>query len=591
MKPIRRALCVLGLLLAGAGAPPAALADEPVVLTVARYAQFDTLDPVRTFTVPSGHLLQLVYSTLLDYAYLERPYKLQPGLLAAMPTLSADRLTLTFRLRGGVRFTDSPCFAGGKGRVVNSDDVLYSLKRFADGRLNDKTWWAMKGAVEGLDAFHAATLKAAPDADMTGTEVSGLHKVDATTFTIRLTRDNPLFLYALTMTATSIVPAEAVRFYKDRFGVNPVGTGPFHADRELDRKGVIRLLKNPDYYGTYPTTGEPGDAAKGLLKDAGKRLPFVDAMELPLIEEGQPEGLKFLRGEIDWRLLDRANFSKLVRPTPEGGFRMADEYAGRFGISYTPAPALVYLVLNMKDPILGRNKALRQALAAAIDGQAVIDVLLNGRGRRLGSIVPSELPGSDRDVGAVPRKPDLALAKKLLAEAGYPGGAGLPPITMSFYLADAEMHNFFDLMRARLATIGVQLKGSFSDLPAFIKDTNAGNFQIAYANWTADYPDAENFYQLLYGRNLAPGPNTGAWVNAAYDTAYEASRLMPNGPGRFAYFKTMNALIADEAPLIALYDPVMFGIHQKWVANFKRNPLVSENIYLRVDAAARKKGP
>ncbi len=66
---------------------------------------------------------------------------------------------------------------------------------------------------------------------------------------------------------------------------------------------------------------------------------------------------------------------------------------------------------------------------------------------------------------------------------------------------------------------------------------------------------------------------------------------MPNGPGRFAYFKTMNALIADEAPLIALYDPVMFGIHQKWVANFKRNPLVSENIYLRVDAAARKKGP
>ena len=590
MKPVRRALCLLGLLLAG-GLPGPALADEPAVLTMARYAEFDTLDPVATFTVVSDQLLELVYSTLMDYAYLERPYKLEPGLLAAMPTLSADRLTLTFRLRGGVRFMDSPCFPGGKGRVVNTDDVLYSLKRFADGRLNDKTWWAMKDAVVGLDAYHAATLKAAPDADLTGAEVGGLHKVDATTFTIRLTRDNPLFLYALTMTATSVVPVEAVRFYKDRFGLNPVGTGPFHVDRELDRKGVIRLLKNPEYYGVYPSVGEPGDAAKGLLKDAGKRLPLVDVLELPLIEEPQPAALKFLRGEIDWRLLDRANFSRLIRRTPEGGFRVADDYAARFDISYAPAPGLVYLVLNMKDPILGRNKALRQALAAAIDSQAVIDVLLNGRGRRLGSIVPAELPGSDRDTGATLRRPDLALAKKLLAEAGYPGGAGLPPLTMSFYLTDAETHDFFDLMRAQLAAIGIQLKASFSDLPAFIKAASGGNFQIAYANWEADYPDGEDFYQLLYGRNLAPGPNTGAWANAAYDSAYEASRLLPNGPARYAYFKTMNALIGDETPMIALYDPLLFGIHQKWVSNFKRNPLTSENIYLRVDAAAKKKGP
>jgi len=589
MKLVVRALCVLGLSLAAA-APVAAGADEPVVLTMARYAEFDSLDPVKTFSAVSDPLLQSVYSTLLRYAYLERPYKVEPDLLAAMPTVSADRLTLTFKLRSGVRFMDSPCFPGGKGRVLTTDDVLYSLKRFADGRLNDKTWWAMKGAVVGLDDYHAATLKAAPDADLTGTEVSGLHKVDPTTFTIRLTRDSPLFLYALAMTATSVVPVEAVRFYKDRFGLNPVGSGPFHADRELDRKGVIRLLKNPDYYGTYPSVGEPGDAARGLLKDAGKRLPFVDVLELPLIEEAQPGALKFLRGEIDWRLLDRANFTKLIRRTPDGGFRVADEYASRFDISYSPAPGLVYLVLNMKDPLLGRNKALRQALAAAIDGQAVVDVLYNGRGRRLGSIVPVELPGNERDTGAAPRKPDLVRARKLLADAGYPGGAGLPPLTMSFYLTDADMHNFFDLMRAQLAAIGVQLKGSFSDTPSFIKATNAGNFQIAYQNWAADYPDAEDFYQLLYGRNLAPGPNTGAWTNAAYDSAYEASRLMANGPARFAYFKTMNGLIDEEAPVIALYDPLLFGIRQKWVSNFKRHVLVSENIYLRVDAAAKKKG-
>ena len=589
MKTIHRALCSL-LLTVAALAPAVARADEPTVLTMPRYAQFDTLDPVQAFSTLSDQLLQSVYSTLLNYAYLERPYKMEPGLLAAMPTLSADRLTLTFKLRGGVRFTDSPCFPGGKGRVVTSDDVLYSIKRFADGRLNDKTWWAMKDAVQGLDAYHAATLKAAPGVDLTGGDVAGLRKVDATTFTIRLTHDNPLFLYAFAMTATSIVPSEAVRFYKDRFGLNPVGTGPFRADKELDRKGVIRLLKNPDYYGVYPSVGEPGDAARGLLKDAGKRLPLVDVLELPLIEENQPGALKFLRGEIDWRFLDRANFAKLIRRAPDGSFAVADEYASRFGISYTTAPGIVYVGLNMKDPILGRNKALRQALAAAIDVQAEIDVLLNGRGRKLDSIVPYELPGNERDTGAPPHHRDVALAKRLLADAGYPGGAGLPPLTMSFYLADSDTHNMFDLLRAQFAAIGVQLKGAFQDVPTFLKATGSGNFQLAYYDWTADYPDAEDFYQLLYSKNVAPGPNISAYANPAYDRAYEASRLMPNGPARYAYFKTMNALIEDDAPLIGLFDPLRFGIFQKWVGNFKRNPLTIENNYLRVDPVAKRKG-
>ena len=590
MNPMRRALFALSLLLGAGLIPTTVSADEPVLLTVPRYAQFETLDPMRAYDVVSDQVLREVYSTLLTYSYLERPYKMVPDLLESMPTLSADKLTLTLKLRRGVRFTDSPCFPGGKGREVSTDDVLYSLKRYADARFNDKSWFAMNGAVVGLDAFHAATLKAPPDADLSAREVAGLHKVDATTFTIKLTRENPLFLYALAMTSTAIVPAEAVRFYKDRFSVNPVGTGPFYLAREADRKGVIRLLKNPNYFGVYPSEGEAGDAAKGLLKDAGKRLPLVDVLEMPLIEEAQPAALKFLRGEIDWRPLDRANFTKLVKRTPDGGFQIADDYAGKFGFSAATVPGIVYVALNMKDPILGKNKALRQALAAVMDVQAQIDVLLNGRGRKLDSIVPYEFAGNERDTAAPLHKQDLALAKKLLADAGFPGGAGLPPLTMSFYLTDAETHNVFDLLRAQFALIGVQLKGSFADVPTFTKAVSAGNFQLVYYDWTADYPDAEDFYQLLYSKNVAPGPNVGAYANPAYDRAYEASRLMPSGPARFDYFKTMNALVADDAPLIGIFNPMRFAIHQKWVGNFKRNPLVVENMFLRIDPVAKKKG-
>jgi ABC-type transport system substrate-binding protein len=584
MNPLRRTLHCLPLLLAAA----TAFADEPTVLTVPRWAQFDTLDPTQSFDIASDQVIREVYSTLLTYAYLERPYKMVPDLLETMPTLSADKLTLTFKLRSGVRFHDNACFPGGKGREVTSDDVLYSIRRFADGRVNKQSWFAMDGAVLGLDAYHAASLKAAPGAEL-GADVAGLHKVDATTFTIKLTHDNPLFLYALTFTSSSIVPVEAVRFYKDRFGVNPVGTGPFHLDKEADRKAVLHLVKNANYFGVYPSAGEPGDAAKGLLKDAGKRLPLADVLDMPLIEENQPSALKFLHGELDARVIDRANFTKLIKREADGSFRVNDEFAGKFGATYSTVPGIVYIAANMKDPILGKNKALRQAFAAAIDPQQDIDTLLNGRGRLLNSIVPYELAGNERDTGAPVHKKDLALAKKLMAEAGYPGGAGLPPLTVSFYLTDSDTHNRFDLMRAQFAAIGVQLKSSFQDVPTFTKAIAAGNFQLAYYDWTADYPDAEDFYQLLYSKNSAPA-NIGGYNNPAYDKAYEASRLMVNGAPRFALFKTMNALVADDAPLIGLFNPMRFAIHQKWVGNFKRNPLVVENPFMRVDPVAKKKG-
>src|ERR1017187_7720722 len=91
-----------------------ACALEPSVLTVPRPYQFDSLDPPREFDENSNQVLRQLYSTLLTYAYLERPYKLEPDLLESMPTLAADRLTYTFKLRKGVRFVDNACFPGGK---------------------------------------------------------------------------------------------------------------------------------------------------------------------------------------------------------------------------------------------------------------------------------------------------------------------------------------------------------------------------------------------------------------------------------------------------------------------------------------------
>ena len=585
-----RALARVTLACACALAPHAARAQQPSVLTVPRLTQFESLDPQHAFGDTENQVLRQVYSTLLTYAYLERPYKLEPDLLEAMPTLAADKVTYTFKLRKGVRFVDNPCFAGGKGRELTSDDVLYSLKRYADGNVNSQSWFAMQGAVAGLDDYHAATLKAGPASDLTATDVAGLRKVDARTFTIRLTHENALFLHVLAMSPTAIVPREAVRFYKDRFQVNPVGTGPFMATQALDRKATMRLVRNPDYYRAYPAVGAPGDAEKGLLKDAGKRLPLVDVLEMPLIEEDQPAALKFLRGELDWRPLDRAWFVKMVLRNPDGTFRLRDDYAARFSIYGVPGLETEYLMLNLRDPVLGANKLLRQALAAAVDPQAIVDVLWNGRGRRLQSLVPYDLPGNERETGAVARTHDVAAARRLLAQAGYPGGKGLPVLTISFFETNVATHNEFDLLKSQFAAVGVQVRGVFMDQPTFTKAVENGNFQLASYGWVADYPDAEDFYQLLYGRNVPPGSNWTGFANAAYDRAYEASRFMANGSERLAQLRAMDSLIQDEVPMIVLFDPLKFGITQNWVGNFKRNLLLQEPMFLSVDMARKRKG-
>ena len=586
----RRAFLAAALFVAASLPPHAAVAEEASVLTIARLYPFDTLDPQREFDQASEQILRQVYSTLLTYAYLERPYKMEPDLLESMPALSADRLTYTFRLRKGVRFADNACFAGGKGRELTADDAIYTVRRFADANVNNKSFFAMQGAVVGLDEFRAATAKAGPAADTSKLDVAGLRKIDKYTFAITLTHENPLFLYALTLSPTAIVPAEAVQAYKDRLSVTPVGSGPFMAIQALDRKGTLRLVRNPHYYRTYPAVGAPGDAEKGLLKDAGKRLPLVDVLEMPLIEEAQPAALKFLRGELDRRELDRANFAKLVTRGPDGAMRLADAYAGMFDLAVAPGGNAIFIALNLRDPVLGRSKGLRQAIAAAIDPVADIDVLYNGRGVALQSLVPVDIAGNEHDTAAPTRRRDVALARKLLADAGYPGGKGLPPLTMRFPASDADTRNEFDLFKSQLAQVGVQLVADFDDIPTFAKAMDAGNFQLAFVAWYADYPDAEDFYQVLYSKNVAPGPNYGAFADAAYDKGYEASRTMANGPQRFEIFRSLNAIVRDEMPLIVVRESLRVDSVQKWVGNFKRNLFTTEMQFMSVDMAAKKKG-
>ncbi len=221
-------------------------------------------------------------------------------------------------------------FQVAKGRELHTDDVLYSLKRFANANINTQSWEAFNLGCVGLRAWREASQQTT--AGVSRPDIAGFKRTGRYTFTTTLEKPNPQLLAMLARTVLSIVPPEAVLAHGDDFGVQPVGTGPFMLGR-ANRKGVSRFTQYPRchgrYHGRYPSTGEPADKAAGLLKAAGRQLPLVDRVEMPLIEEAQPAVLKFLRGELDLHVLDRAGMTRLVDRSVDGQMRLQPEFAAR----------------------------------------------------------------------------------------------------------------------------------------------------------------------------------------------------------------------------------------------------------------------
>ncbi|WP_228894136.1 ABC transporter substrate-binding protein [Pseudoduganella aquatica] len=574
---------------AGAAAPGAA--GEPKVLHAFLSTGETGLDPAVASDIATLALLENLYDPLLRYDYLARPVKLQPNTLRAMPQVDAAGLSYTFQLTPGIHFTPDPAFKG-KQREVTAEDYVYSLKRLYDPELKSPWLFLLEGKLAGDEALKAKFSYA--------TAIPGLQAVDKYTLRIRLSAPDPNFLYYLAMPATAVVAREVAEAYGAQMGNHPVGTGPFVVG-EWKRSDKITLQANPDFRATVfhagPEVAPEFRATAAALE--GKRLPLVDRIEVKIMEEYQSRVLGFLNGEFDYIEQVPESMKDMVLRADSTAPALKPELAKK-GMQLSPFPVLqtYYMWMNMEDPVIGgysKDKvALRRAIALSYNSPEDVALLKKGLALPAQSPLPPNVLGYDPNYRS-PISYNPALARALLDRYGYRTGKngyrtlpGGQPLLLTMHSEPSMVGRLRDeLWRKSLNAIGLQVQFKSDKKTEIIKASRLGKVMMFETNWIADFPDGDNYLQLLYGPNSGRA-NYARFNLPDYNRRYEQARKLGDTPERRVLYREMNQLIHAYNPWVLLTHPISADIQQPWLKNYKRHPVEFTNWrYVDLDIAER----
>lgn len=549
------------------------------VLNIVSPAEIKGFDPIMSDDLYSGREIGKIYEGLLAYHWLKVPYELVPNLAEAMPEISKDGITYTFKIKKGVVFQDDAAFPNGKGRELEASDFVYSIKRLADSKNQANGWWILDGKLKGLNEWRDK------NANLPATnydeEVEGLKALDKYTLQFQLAKPFPQFLYALAMGFTAVVPKEVVAKYGKEFINHPVGTGPYVLPK-FDQGKRITYTKNPTFREKlYPSDASP--EYKHLLADAGKKLPLVDKIVVHVMVESQPGWLKFNKGELDFYSIPKDNFASAIKDNKLS----ADLEAKGIILSITPLLDLTYTGFNF-DNKLFQNVKLRRAMALAFDENKSNELFYNNTSFSAQGAIPPGIAGNNKDYKNPYKGPNLDAAKKMLAEAGYPEGKGLPEITYDIpdSTTSRQSGEFF---QKQMEQIGIKIKISASPWPEFQAKLKKRSGQMFGLAWGADYPDGENFLQLFYGPNSSPGSNSTNYNNPAFNKEFETAVMMQDSPARTALYEKLNKFLAEEVTVIFNMHRQSYTLQQGWLRNYHSSDLNHDSYqYLNIDTAKKE---
>jgi ABC-type transport system substrate-binding protein len=572
------ALGVVVLMLSSA-TPALAAADPNKVLRIAFPTAETGFDPVRVSDLYSNTINEAIFERLLTYDYLARPAKLVPMVAEAMPEVKEDGRVYVFRIRKGIHFTPDPAFKG-RQRELTAEDFVYSYKRFMDPKNRSPWAFLLEGKIEGLDELAEAAKKSGRfDYDA---PIPGMRAVDRYTLEFRLKKPDYIFPYVAAHVPFGAVAREVIEAYGDDTQAHPVGTGPYMLKQWL-RAAKIVMEANPDYRGfTWDfVAADPAwdDALVTAMK--GKRMPQIGRVEVSIIEEEQSIWLAFNQKE-----LDLSGLPATFRPEVfDANNRVKPKWTEQ-GVKVFRAidPSVTYTYFNFRDPVVGgfskEKIALRRAIIMGYDLAEEIRVI------RRNQAVPAEMPipagvvGHDPSYRSINRY-DPELANKLLDYFNYRRGAngyrtlpdGRPLVIRQASGTTAVEREFNELWKRSMDAIGVRMEFDIGKFADHLKAAKACQLMMWGAGWTADYPDGDNFMQLLYGPNTGQS-NNGCYESKAFDAFYEKSTRLPNSPERNFLFLEMTRQMEVDGAWSLHVSPERNQLIRPWVLGFKKHPIL-----------------
>ncbi len=477
-----------------------------------------SLDPVQIQDVTSDGVARKIFNGLVRFNAEMKP---APDLAEAVPEWNTADNSYTFKLRKGVKFHN--------GREVKAADVKYSWERLLDPNVSQRTQ-ILEPVVGAKDKI-----------DGKAKDVPGIAIVDDYTVKITLTGPSPTFLLEIGMVNASIIPKEEVDKAAGAFSRKPCGTGPFKLV-EWKENAKIVLERNADYF---------------------LGAPKLDGVTFEVIPAPQARLDLFQQGEFEVCDIPLGSVKKMREGHPEW-------------ISENSTFRTNYLGMAMNtiadgksipaDPV-GTNPKLREAINLAVNRKYICEVILEGRGKPANSILPEGMMAHSNDL--IASKYDPAKARTLLAEAGYPKGEGLRPLTF-LYKNDPDIKKIVVSIHHDLQAIGLKVDLQALDWGAFLERVGKEPPDMFYLGWVADYNDPDNFlYYLFHSRQWGEAGNETRYKNPEVDTLLDNARKTMDQAKRIELYQKAEKIILGELPWALMDNRINVILLQPYVKNVK----------------------
>ncbi|NCP45629.1 MAG: ABC transporter substrate-binding protein [Flavobacteriales bacterium] len=519
--------------------------------------KYQTLDPTKVLDLTSAQVLSQINECLVRFD--EDNLSIKP-MLASFWEVDPSGLSYTFHLNKEVFFHDNACFEGGKGRVFNASDVVFTFKRICSPSEGNYGYSLFKELIVGAQDYYE------------GKQTKfGVEAIDAYTVKFNIIKPSSNFLQLLGSIFSAIVSEEAINSNQI------VGTGPFIYTKENDTETSITLLRNSNYH----------------LKEKGVQLPYLEGVRYNYGVDGRGVLEAFKNNKID--ILENIPVDE-INSLVEDNISDFQNEPVKYILARNKELAITFINFNTSVAPFN-NLKVRKAIAMAIDKNRIVDKVLKGEayGPANHGLVPPAIKDYDY-TSVVGLEFDVAKAKKLLADAGFKNGEGFPKTEIITSKQNINVRVALELQKQLKANLGINVEITSTSLAELIAIRGGKTSNIILSSWIAETPDPTNFLSLLYGGFVNSSidessyPNDSRFNNEAYDKAYKEAIITIDKEKKYELCLIADQIAANEVPIVPLWYFEKYQLIQSYVLNYKPNAMRIHYLpFVKIDYNAVKK--